>query len=219
MLKFVSVQTSKKKRPNRRRRDLTRVNEYIKAPKVRVVLDSGEQLGVMPTKEALSKAKMVGLDLVEIAATVNPPVCKICDFGKFKYEQSKLKKKSAKPTTKVKEIKFRVRTEQHDYNLKCTNIEKFLNGGNKVRVQLQFRGRENAHKELGFEVLKRVAEDVKGCCNLDQPPKLAGRAVAMTLSPLPEDQRIFKFFKLGDASEPEEDIDDIVEDEDLEADS
>jgi len=135
----------------------------------------------MPTKEALSKAKMVGLDLVEIAATVNPPVCKICDFGKFKYEQSKLKKKSAKPTTKV--------------------------------------GRENAHKELGFEVLKRVAEDVKGCCNLDQPPKLAGRAVAMTLSPLPEDQRIFKFFKLGDASEPEEDIDDIVEDEDLEADS
>lgn len=186
---------------------------------MRVVLDSGEQLGVMPTKEALSKAKMVGLDLVEIAATVNPPVCKICDFGKFKYEQSKLKKKSAKPTTKVKEIKFRVRTEQHDYNLKCTNIEKFLNGGNKVRVQLQFRGRENAHKELGFEVLKRVAEDVKGCCNLDQPPKLAGRAVAMTLSPLPEDQRIFKFFKLGDASEPEEDIDDIVEDEDLEADS
>lgn len=186
---------------------MTRVNEYIKAPKVRVVLETGEQLGVMPTKEAVDKAKMVGLDLVEIAATVNPPVCKICDYGRYKYEQSKLKKKSAKPTTKVKEVKFRVRTEEHDYNLKCTNIEKFLNAGNKVRVQLQFRGRENAHKELGFEVLKRVAEDVKGCANLDQAPKLAGRAVAMTLSPLAPDQRVFKFYKVGDDEEPEEDID------------
>ena len=204
---------AKKKRPNRSRRDLTRVNEYIKAPKVRVVLETGEQLGVMPTREAVSKAKMVGLDLVEIAATVNPPVCKICDYGKHKYEQSKLKKKSAKPTTKVKEVKFRVRTEEHDYNLKCTNIEKFIKAGNKVRVQLQFRGRENAHRELGFEVLKRVAEDVKGCANLDQPPKLAGRAVAMTLSPLPSPQQVFNFLKIDDDSEPEEDMEDDVDEE------
>jgi len=167
----------------------------------------------MPTKEAIAKAKMVGLDLVEIAATVNPPVCKICDYGRHKYEVSKLKKKSAKPTTKVKEIKFRVRTEAHDYNLKCTNIEKFLNEGHKVRVQLQFRGRENAHKDLGFVVLKRVAEDVKGCCNQDQPPKLAGRAVAMTLSPLPADQRQFNFFKPGDTIAPVEDLEDLVETE------
>lgn len=168
----------------------------------------------MPTKEAVSKAKMVGLDLVEIAATVNPPVCKICDYGKHKYEQAKLKKKNPKQSTKVKEIKFRVRTEEHDYNLKCTNIEKFISAGNKVRVQLQFRGRENAHKDLGFVVLKRVAEDVKGCTNLDQVPKLSGRAVAMTLSPLPADQREFKFFKDGDDIEPVEDIDDEPEEED-----
>ncbi len=182
------------------------------------MLETGEQLGVMPAKEALAKAKMVGLDLVEIAATVNPPVCKICDYGKHKYEQAKLKKKSPKQTTKVKEVKFRVRTEEHDYNLKCTNIEKFISAGNKVRVQLQFRGRENAHKDLGFVVLNRVAEDVKGCTNLDQQPKLAGRAVAMTLSPLPVDQREFKFFKDGDDIEPEEDLDDnFVEDEENES--
>lgn len=170
----------------------------------------------MSAKEALEKAKKVGLDLVEIAATVNPPVCKICDYGRHKYEQSKLKKKSAKPVNKVKEIKFRVRTEEHDYNLKCTNIEKFLNAGNKVRVQLQFRGRENAHRELGFEVLKRVAADIKGCANVDQPPKLSGRAVAMTLSPLPADQRVFNFYKNDDTSEPEEDLDDDDEFEELE---
>lgn len=182
---------------------------------MRVVLDTGEQLGVMPTKEAIAKAKMVGLDLVEIAATVNPPVCKICDYGRHKYEQSKLKKKSAKPTNKVKEIKFRVRTEAHDYNLKCTNIEKFISAGFKVRVQLQFRGRENAHKDLGFVVLNRVAEDIKGCTNMDQPPRLAGRAVAMTLSPLPPEQREFKFLKKGDDSEPEEDLE-LPEEDDIE---
>lgn len=170
----------------------------------------------MPTKEAIAKAKMVGLDLVEIAATVSPPVCKICDYGKHKYEQSKLKKKSPKPTNKVKEIKFRVRTEDHDYNLKCTNIEKFLKAGFKVRVQLQFRGRENAHKDLGFVVLKRVAEDIKGCSNLDQPPRLSGRAVAMTLSPLAPEQRVFKFLKVGDESEPEEDLDTFDDDEEVE---
>jgi len=180
------------------------VNQYIRAPKVRVVLDTGQQLGVMPTKEALDKAKKVGLDLVEIASTVDPPVCKICDYGKFKYEQSKLKKKNPKQVIKMKEIKFRVRTEEHDYKLKCTNIEKFISSGNKVRVQLQFRGRENAHKDLGFVVLNRVAEDLKGCVNIDQKPRLSGRAVAMVLSPLPEAQRDFKFFVSGDDSEPVE---------------
>jgi len=181
---------------------------------VRVVLDTGQQLGVMPTKEALDKAKMVGLDLVEIAAKVDPPVCKICDYGKYKYEQAKLKKKNPKQVVKMKEVKFRVRTEAHDYNLKCTNIEKFISAGNKVRVQLQFRGRENAHKELGFVVLERVAEDLKGSVNIDQKPRLAGRAVAMVLSPLPEDQRVYKFFTKGDSAEPEEDIDDIEDIED-----
>ncbi len=173
---------------------MTRVNEHIREPKVRVVLGStGEQLGIMSTREAVDKAKSIGLDLVEVTAKADPPVCRICDYGKYKYEQSKLKKNKVKAAPKMKEVKFRVRTEEHDYNLKCSRAEKFLDAGSKVRIQLQFRGRENAHRELGFVVLNRVAEDLKGIANVDQPPRLAGRAVAMILSPLPESQRVLKF--------------------------
>jgi len=133
---------------------------------------------------------------------------RVRDFGKFKYEQSKLKKKTAKVTTKMKEIKFRVRTEEHDYNIKMGRGETFLSQGHKLRVQLQFRGRENAHRQLGFEVLKRVAEDFKGMANVDQPPRLAGRNLGMVLSPLPKDQqqRRFKIIH-GDLIE-EDDFDD-----------
>lgn len=172
---------------------MTRVNQYIRAPKVRVVMDNGDQLGVMSSQEAQQKAKALGLDLVEITAKSDPPVCKICDYGKYKYQQSKLKKDKVKSAPKIKEIKFRVRTEQHDYDLKCSRIEKFLDEGNKVKVGLMFRGRENAHKELGVEVLKRVLADMVGMANVDQPPRLAGRNVSMLLSPLPEDQRVRKF--------------------------
>ncbi|GAA5493984.1 translation initiation factor IF-3 [Rubritalea halochordaticola] len=193
---------------------MTRVNEYIRAPKVRVVTPNGEQLGVMSSREAVAKAKSIGLDLVEITANADPPVCKICDYGKYKYEQSKLNKGKSKATTKLKEVKFRVRTEEHDYNLKCSRIEKFLDGGNKVKVQLQFRGRENAHKELGFEVLQRVAEDLKGMGNLDQKPRLAGRAVSMLLSPLPKEQRKRKF--LMDHGELVDDDDEDFDDDDIE---
>lgn len=172
---------------------MTRVNDYIRAPKVRVVTESGELIGIMNTREAVAKAKSIGMDLVEITANSDPPVCKVCDYGKYKYEQSKLKKSNPKTTTKLKEVKFRVRTEEHDYNLKCSRIEKFLDEGNKVKVQLQFRGRENAHKELGFEVLQRVAGDMTTMANIDQKPRLAGRAVSMLLSPLPKEQRKRKF--------------------------
>jgi translation initiation factor IF-3 len=195
---------------------MTRVNEYIRAPKVRVVTESGELIGVMSSREAVAKAKSIGMDLVEIAAKADPPVCKVCDYGKYKYEQSKLKKNNPKTTTKLKEVKFRVRTEEHDYNLKCSRIEKFLDEGNKVKVQLQFRGRENAHKDLGFVVLQRVAEDMEGMANLDQKPRLAGRAVSMLLSPLPKEQRKRKF--LMDHGELIED-EDIDEEEDGEEES
>jgi translation initiation factor IF-3 len=195
---------------------MTRVNEYIRAPKVRVVTESGELIGVMSSREAVAKAKSIGMDLVEIAAKADPPVCKVCDYGKYKYEQSKLKKNNPKTTTKLKEVKFRVRTEEHDYNLKCSRIEKFLDEGNKVKVQLQFRGRENAHKDLGFVVLQRVAEDMEGMANLDQKPRLAGRAVSMLLSPLPKEQRKRKFLMAhGELIEDE----DIEEEEDGEEES
>jgi len=166
------------------------VNDKIRAPKVRVVYGEGQQLGVMSTREAVEKAKSVGLDLVEIAAKADPPVCRIVDYGKYKYEQSKLKKTSkSKGPTKMKEVKFRVRTEEHDYNIKCARIEKFLDEGNKVRIQLQFRGRENAHKEIGFEVMEKVKVDLKGMSHVDMEPKLAGRAIGMILSPLPPEKR------------------------------
>ena len=169
---------------------MTRVNDRIRAPKIRVVYGEGQQLGVMSTREALDKAKSVGLDLVEIAANADPPVCRIVDYGKYKYEQSKLKKTSkSKGPAKMKEVKFRVRTEEHDYNIKCARAEKFLDEGHKVRVQLQFRGRENAHRDIGFVVMDRVKNDLKGMAHVDMEPKLAGRAIGMVLSPLPEEKR------------------------------
>jgi translation initiation factor IF-3 len=160
-----------------------------------VVLPDGQQLGIMSPMEALQKAKLVGLDLVEIAATADPPVCRIIDYGKYKYEQAKLQKqqKTSKNATRMKEIKFRVRTEQHDYNIKLGRIETFLDEGHKVRVVLQYRGRENAHKELGFDKLNRIIGDLKTMANVDQEPRLSGRAVGMLLSPLPKAQRQRKF--------------------------
>ncbi len=184
---------------------MTRVNQYIRAPKVRVVMDNGDQLGVMTSQEAQQKAKSLGLDLVEITAKSDPPVCKICDYGKHKYQMSKLKKGKVNSAPRLKEIKFRVRTEEHDYNLKCSRIEKFLDEGSKVKVGLMFRGRENAHKELGVEVLKRVVADMVGMAAVDQPPRLAGRNVSMLLSPLPEEKRVRKFTAHDDEEYVEED--------------
>ena len=140
---------------------MTRINERIRAPKVRVVSASGEQLGVMNTREAVQKAKALGLDLVEVATSADPPVCRVVDYGKYKYEQSKLKKGKSKAVTRMKEVKFRVRTEEHDYNVKMGRGETFLAAGHKLRIQLQFRGRENAHREIGFQVMKRIKEDLK----------------------------------------------------------
>ncbi len=172
---------------------MTRVNQFIRAPKVRVVMDNGDQLGVMSSQDALLKAKSLGLDLVEITSKSDPPVCKICDYGKYKYQLAKLQKGKAHSAPKVKEIKFRVGTEEHDYNLKCSRIEKFLNEGCKVKVGLMFRGRENAHKELGIDMLKRVVADMAGMAAVDQPPRLAGKNVSMLLSPLAADKRVRKF--------------------------
>ena len=148
---------------------------------------------VLPTKKALAKAKELGLDLVEIAPNAEPPVCRIVDYGKYKYDQSKQKKASPKHVVKVKEIKFRVRIEQHDYNIKMTRAEDFLDEGDKLRIQVQFRGRENAHKELGFELMQRVKEDLKTMAKVDIEPKLNGRQIVMMMSPLGPSQRVRKF--------------------------
>lgn len=178
---------------------------------MRVVYED-QQLGVMSSREAVEKAKSVGLDLVEVAPNAKPPVCRVCDYGKYKYEQSKLKKKKAKSVTRVKEIKLRVGTDQHDYNIKMARSEQFLEHGNKVRVRLQFRGRENAHKEIGIEVLKKVGEDLKEMANVDQLPRLAGRAATMMLSPLPKEQQKRHFLlSHGNLIDPDDEGDEHVE--------
>jgi translation initiation factor IF-3 len=195
-------------------RDIARKNDRIRAPRVRVILPNGDQLGILPTREALAKAKALGLDLVEIAAKADPPVCKIVDYGKWKYEQAKLRKgQKSKAATRMKEVKFRVRTETHDYNIKMARAEKFLDGGHKLRVQLQFRGRENAHREIGFEVMQRVIADLKTMAHVDQEPRLNGRAIVMILSPLPAHKRQPKFTRFH-REDYEDEADDDLDDHD-----
>ncbi|MEM6911348.1 MAG: translation initiation factor IF-3 [Verrucomicrobiota bacterium] len=172
------------------------MNERIRSPKVRVIWGAtGEQLGVMNTKEAVVKAKAVGLDLVEVVSNVDPPVCRIVDYGKFKYEQSKQTKErnKGKTATKMKEVKFRVRIDTHDYNIKLSRAEEFLSHGHKVRLQLQFRGREMAHKNLGVELMERVCQDLKTMAHIDVEPRLQGRQVVAITSPLSKDKQVRKF--------------------------
>ncbi|HEX8076759.1 MAG TPA: translation initiation factor IF-3 [Chthoniobacterales bacterium] len=171
-----------------------RVNGRIRAREVRVIMGStGEQLGVMKLSDALRKAQGLGLDLVEVAPTANPPVCKIVDFGKFRYDISKQEKDKKTSGTKLKEIKFRVIIDDHDYLTKIRHGEEFLDKGNKVRVQLQFRGREMAHQEFGMQLMEKVRDDLAGMSQVEMEPKIAGRNVTMTLSPLPAARRKRRF--------------------------
>lgn len=154
---------------------------------------SGEQLGVMKLSDAIRKAQSLGLDLVEVAPTANPPVCKIVDFGKFRYDISKQEKDKKTSGTKLKEIKFRVNIDEHDYLTKIRHGEAFLDKGNKVRVQLQFRGREMAHQEFGMQLMNKVKDDLNGMSQVEMDPKIAGRNITMTLSPLPAARRKRRF--------------------------
>lgn len=154
---------------------------------------SGEQLGVMKLSDAIRRAQGLGLDLVEVAPTANPPVCKIVDFGKFRYDISKQEKDKKASGTKLKEIKFRVNIDDHDYLTKIRHGEEFLDKGNKVRVQLQFRGREMAHQEFGMQLMYKVRDDLNGMSQVEMDPKIAGRNITMTLSPLPAARRKRRF--------------------------
>lgn len=180
------------------------MNGRIRARDVRVILGAtGEQLGVMKLSDALRKAQSYGLDLVEVAPTANPPVCKIVDFGKFRYDVSKQEKDKKSAGSKLKEIKFRVNIDAHDYLTKLRHGEAFLDRGNKVRVQLQFRGREMAHTEFGMQLMDRVKNDLSGMAQVEMEPKLAGRNITMTLSPLPAARRKRRFSVLEQEAESE----------------
>jgi translation initiation factor IF-3 len=196
-----------------------RVNHRIRAREVRVIVSStGQQLGVMKIQDALRAAQQHGLDLVEVAATANPPVCRIVDFGKFKYDLAKHDKdKKSNAASKLKEIKFRVNIDKHDYDTKLRHAEEFLDKGNKVRILLQFRGREMAHKEIGMDLMKRIRKDLDLMGHPEAEPKLMGKNCFMTMVPLPPGKRKRHFFsdhQLALKDEDEGDEED-AEDEDV----
>ena len=177
-----------------------RRNERIRALEVRLIGPDSKQIGVLPTNKALNLAKTHGLDLVEVSANARPPVCRILDFGKYKYELSKKSKDSKQQTAKIKEVKLRVRIEQHDYMTKLRRAEDFLYKGHKLKMSLIFRGRENEHKQLGFEIVNRAVNDLLHVGPKDSAPKLAGRIVLVTLSPLPTGKRALKYNEVQEES-------------------
>jgi translation initiation factor IF-3 len=154
-------------------------------PEIRVIGPNGDQIGIMKTGEALRLSNEYGLDLVEISPSAKPPLCRIMDFGKYKYDQEKKKKEQKKHQvqTKLKEVKFRVNVGDHDYDTKMRNLKKFIEHGDRVKISLMFRGRENAHRELGFEVMNRVIQDTVEYTTVDQAPRLQGRFVSAILVP------------------------------------
>ena len=165
-----------------------RINERIRAPEIRLIGADGENVGVISPERALVMAEEAGLDLVEISPNAVPPVCKIMDFGKYKYETQKRESEARKKQKiiEIKEIKFRPNTDKHDYEVKMRSVFKFLDEGDKVKITLRFRGREMAHQNLGRELLERVAEDTKDVGKVENFPKMEGRQMIMLIGPLPK---------------------------------
>jgi|TARA_B100001093_G_C26673055_1_gene947040 translation initiation factor IF-3 len=168
-----------------RKRDLHKINRFISNENVRVILEDGEQLGVMTTKDAIELAQSRGVDLVEIAPNNDPPVCKIIDYGKFKYQEQK-KKNEAKKKQKVmetKEVKIRPGTGDHDYDVKLRNARKFISEGNRVKFSLRFKGREMEHSNLGIAMLLRLKQDLIEVIRVEMEPKIEGRQAFLVVAP------------------------------------
>ena len=169
----------------------------------------------MPPEEALKIAKSHFLDLVEVASSAHPPVCRILEFGKYKYELSKNKRNKEKTSKRIKEAKFRPRIEEHDYLTKVRRSEKFLHQGNKLKITLMFRGREMEHIDLGMNLVRQAIKDLEGVGKPDDQPKLNGRFIIVTLSPLPQHQRVLRFNSLEEAEieEPDDEQSEDFQDE------
>ena len=162
-----------------------RRNEQIDTPQVRLIGSDGEQVGIVNIEEAIEAAKEENLDLVEVVPNAEPPVCRVMDYGRFRFEQSK-KKNAARKKAKqiqIKEVKFRPGTEEGDYRVKMKNLTKFLEQGDKAKVTLRFRGREMAHREIGSRLLERVRNDLEDIATVEQFPKMEGRQMIMVLAP------------------------------------
>ena len=168
------------------------MNHQITSPEIRVIDNEGGQLGIMTVPKAVSLAELAGLDLVEVSPTAKPPVCRIMNYGKFKFEEAK-RQQTAKKKQKqiqVKEVKFRPGTDVGDYQVKLRNLIRFLNDGDKAKVTLRFRGREMAHQELGMQLLLRVEKDLVEYGSVEQRPRLEGRQMVMVFSPLKTTKRL-----------------------------
>lgn len=170
---------------NKPRGDEPRANELITASTIRLIDEEGEMLGVMSRDDGIEKARQAGLDLVEVSPNADPPVCKLLDFGKFKYEAQKRANAARKKQkiVHIKEVKLRPTIEEHDYEVKMRHVKKFLEAGDKVKVTLRFRGREMSHHELGLEVLQRVRAEFEDDAKVEHEPKLEGRQMIMILAP------------------------------------
>lgn len=164
------------------------INEEIRDTQVRVVNDKGEQLGIMSNNEALQVAQERGLDLVKIAPKATPPVCKVIDYGKYRFEQAKREKEAKKNqrVTEVKEIRLSLNIDTHDFNTKLNHAKKFIKVGNKVKVSIRFRGREMGHPELGYDIMQRFADELSEISIVEKPVKLDGRNMLMFLAPRSE---------------------------------
>jgi len=171
--------------PTREKRDTTRINDRIRAREIRVIGADGEPIGVMTPEDALQRAIEEGLDLVEVAPNAQPPVCRIMDYGRYKYEQKKKanKGKAKSHSASLKEVKLRPRTDEHDLGFKLRNARKFLMEGDKVKVTLMFRGREMVHRHLGYEQLDVVKERLADIAKVENPPRMEGRFLSMILVP------------------------------------
>lgn len=172
--------------PPRRKDDGPRINNAIRVEEVRLIDENGEQVGVVKVSDAISRAEEAGLDLVEISPNASPPVCKILDYGKYKYEQQKKAAEARKKqkTVDVKEVKIRPGIEKHDYEVKMRNARRFLEGGDKVKVTMRFRGREMAHQDIGLELLNKMCTELAEVGEPELKPKLEGRQMIMVLGPL-----------------------------------
>ncbi|MDO4664863.1 MAG: translation initiation factor IF-3 [Actinomycetaceae bacterium] len=167
-----------------------RVNDRIRVPEVRLVGPSGEQVGVVRVDQALHLAQEAGLDLVEVAPNAKPPVAKLMDYGKYKYEAAQKAREARRnqANTQLKEIRFRLKIDEHDYATKRGHVERFLNGGDKVKVMIMFRGREQSRPEMGVRLLDRLAEDVAELGNVESRPRQDGRNMTMVLAPVKRKQ-------------------------------
>jgi len=162
-----------------------RINDAIRVQDVRLIIENGENIGVVSRDDAQQKADDAGLDLVEVSPDADPPVCKIMDYGKYKYQAQKkaVEARKKQKIVQVKEIKMRPAISEHDYNVKMRSIKRFFEDGDKVKVTLRFRGREMAHQQLGMDVLQRVKGDLEAIAKVEAEPRLEGRQMVMVLSP------------------------------------